>query len=104
MYAIIEAGGLQYRVAEGDVIRVPMHVAKPGETQAFEQVLLVADGDNTQVGNPTVAGARVEAEVLDQGRDDKVLVFKKKRRTKYRRMRGHRQDFTDLKIGKISVS
>jgi len=104
MYAIIEAGGLQYRVAEGDVIRVPMHVSTPGETQQFEQVLLIADGDNTQVGSPTVEGARVEAEVVDQGRGDKVLVFKKKRRTKYRRMRGHRQDFTDLKIGKIYVS
>lgn len=104
MYAIIEAGGLQYRVAEGDVIRVPMHIAKPGETQEFDHVLLVVDGEDAQVGKPTVEGARVEAEVVDQGRDDKVLVFKKKRRTKYRRMRGHRQDFTDLKIGKISVS
>ena len=104
MYAIIEAGGLQYQVAEGDVIRVPMHIAQPGETQEFDQVLLVVDGEDAQVGTPTVEGARVEAEVVDQGRDDKVLVFKKKRRTKYRRMRGHRQDFTDLKIGKISVS
>jgi large subunit ribosomal protein L21 len=104
MYAIIEAGGLQYRVAEGDVIRVPMHIAKAGETQEFDQVLLIVDGEDTQVGAPTVEGARVEAEVIEQGRDDKVLVFKKKRRTKYRRMRGHRQDFTDLKIGKIYVS
>jgi large subunit ribosomal protein L21 len=104
MYAIIEAGGLQYRVAEGDVIRMPLHIATPGETQEFDQVLLVVDGEDAQVGNPTVEGARVEAEVVHQGRDEKVLVFKKKRRTKYRRMRGHRQDFTDLKIGKISVS
>ena len=104
MYAIVEAGGLQYRVATGDVIRVPMHVAEPGASYQIERVLMVGDGDSSKIGRPLVEGAQVEATVLDMGRDKKVLVFKKKRRTKYRKMRGHRQDFTDLKIGNIIVS
>ncbi len=104
MYAIVEAGGLQYRIAEGDVIRVRAHVAAPGESYTLDRVLMVGDGDNSRFGKPTVDGARVEASVVAQGRDAKVLVFKKKRRTKYRRMRGHRQDFTDLKIARIVVS
>lgn len=104
MYAIVEAGGLQYRVAEGDVIRVPMHVAQPGEAFAIERVLLVGDADSSRIGKPHVEGARVETTVVAQGRGEKVLVFKKKRRTKYRKMRGHRQDYTDLKVAKIVVA
>ncbi len=104
MYAIVEAGGLQYRVSEGDVIRIPLHVAQAGEAYALDRVLLVGGADSSHVGKPLVDGARVESTVVAQGRGEKVLVFKKKRRTKYRKMRGHRQDFTDLKIGKIVVA
>jgi len=102
MYAIIEASGLQFRVAEGDVIRVPMLIAEPGSSHQIDKVYLVG-GEKTQVGKPIVEGAKVETVVVAHGKGEKAIIYKKKKRTKYRRTRGHRQDYTDLKIERISV-
>ena len=96
-FAIFQTGGKQYRVSEGDIVKVEKLNAT-GEVN-FDQVLMVAD----KVGNPFVEGAKVVAEVVEQTRDDKVLVFKKKRRQNYRRTAGHRQFITVLKIKSIKA-
>ena len=102
MYAIIATGGKQYKVAEGDVIRVEKLGAEAGETVTFDQVLFVNDGD-AKVGNPTVAGASVTASVIGEGKDKKVIVYKYKRKTGYHKKNGHRQLFTKVKIEKINA-
>ena len=98
MYAVIRTGGKQYRVAEGDVLRVELLEKDPKQAVVFDQVLLVAKGDTLNVGQPTVAGALVEAEVIRHGRAKKVFIFKKKRTTTYQRTQGHRQGFTEVRI------
>jgi len=98
MYAVIRTGGKQYRVAEGDVLRVELLEKEPKQAVVFDQVLLVAKGDTLSVGQPTVAGAQVEAEVIRHGRAKKVFIFKKKRTTTYQRTQGHRQGFTEVRI------
>jgi len=100
MYAVIRTGGKQYRVQKDDVLEVELLEAKKGETVTLNEVLLIG-GSTTKVGNPTVSGASVKAEVVDQIKDDKVIVFKKKRRQNYRRKNGHRQNLTVLKITDI---
>lgn len=102
MYAVIQAGGKQYRVAEGDTIDVARRPEEVGESVELDQVLLVGSGEGVQVGAPTVDGAKVQAVVETHGRAKKVLVFKHKQN--YRRKRGHRQDFTRLRIDKIIAS
>ncbi|MFZ2088996.1 MAG: 50S ribosomal protein L21 [Desulfobaccales bacterium] len=103
MFAIIQTGGKQYRVAPGDILRVERLPGERGEEVLIEQVLLVADGDAIQVGQPLVAGARVLSEIVRQGKGKKIIVFKKKRRKKYRRKQGHRQLYTALEIKDIQV-
>jgi len=103
LFAIIQTGGKQYRVAPGDILRVEHLPGERGDEVLLEQVLLVADGDAIQVGQPLVAGARVVSEILRQGKGKKVIVFKKKRRKKMRRKQGHRQLFTALEIKDIVV-
>ena len=103
MFAIIQTGGKQYRVSPGDILRVEHLAGERGDEVVLEQVLLVADGDAIQVGQPLVAGARVVSEILRQGKGKKIIVFKKKRRKKYRRKQGHRQLFTALEIKDIVV-
>jgi large subunit ribosomal protein L21 len=98
MYAVIRTGGKQYRVARNEVIEVEKLDVEPGTTIAFDEVLLVGEGDSATVGTPLVAGASVSATVLDQTRGEKIIVFKKKRRHNYRRKNGHRQNHTVLKI------
>jgi len=98
MYAVIQTGGKQYRVAEGDVLRVELLEMEPKQAVVFDQVLLVAKGDSLSVGQPTVAGAQVEAEVIRHGRAKKVFIFKKKKTTTYQRTQGHRQGFTEVRI------
>jgi large subunit ribosomal protein L21 len=98
MYAVIKTGGKQYRVANGDVITVEKLEGEPGDTLALEPVLMLNDGKATTVGAPVVEGASVSAEVVEQTRGDKILVFKKKRRQGYRRTKGHRQDLTVLRV------
>ena len=102
MYAIIATGGKQYKVSEGDVIKVEKLDAEPGATVTFDQVLFVNDGD-AKVGNPTVAGASVTASVIGEGKDKKVIVYKYKRKTGYHKKNGHRQLFTKVKIEKINA-
>jgi large subunit ribosomal protein L21 len=103
MYAVIRTGGKQYRVAEGDVLRVELLEKEPKQAVVFDQVLLVAQGDILSVGQPTVAGALVEAEVIRHGRGKKVLIFKKKKTTTYQRTQGHRQGFTEVRIKAIKA-
>ncbi|WP_339776918.1 50S ribosomal protein L21 [uncultured Thalassospira sp.] len=103
MYAIIKTGGKQYKVAANDVIKVEKIAAQAGETVTLDQVLMVAGDGAPQVGAPLVAGASVVAEVLEQAKGDKVIVFKKKRRHNYRRKNGHRQNLTVLRITGINV-
>jgi len=103
LFAIIQTGGKQYRVAPGDILRVEHLPGERGDEVLLEQVLLVADGEAITVGQPLVAGARVVSEILRQGKGKKIIVFKKKRRKKMRRKQGHRQLFTALEIKDIVV-
>ena len=100
MFAVFKSGGKQYRVAAEDVLKVDKIKGQPGEIVEFGEVLVVG-GDSVTLGAPTVAGATVAAEVVDQGRGAKVIAFKKRRRKNSRRRRGHRQEFTLLRITEI---
>lgn len=105
MYAVVEIGGHQYRVSEGDVLFVDKQSEEPGKKLTFDRVLLINDGDGgVTVGKPTVEGASVEAELLDNVKADKVIVFKKKRRKGYQVKNGHRQPMSQIEIGSISAS
>jgi large subunit ribosomal protein L21 len=103
MYAVIKSGGRQYRVEEGATIRVDRLDGEKGQTIDLTDVLLVADGENVKVGAPTVAGAKVTAEILGEVLGPKLLIFKFRRRKAYRKKTGHRQPFTALKITGISA-
>jgi len=103
MYAIIRSGDKQFRAEKGATIRVPSIDAEVGDTVTFDQVLLAGSDEGTQVGAPTLAGASVTGEVLRHGKDKKVIIFKWKRRKNYRRKQGHRQKFTEVRIGEITV-
>ena len=100
MFAVFKTGGKQYRVAAEDVLKVDKIEGEPGEVVEFGEVLAVG-GESVTLGAPTVAGATVAAEVLDQGRGGKIIAFKKRRRKNSRRKRGHRQEFTLLRITEI---
>ncbi len=101
MHAVIQTGGKQYRVKEGDVLSVEKLEADNGQKFNFENVLLIEDGETVLVGTPVLANALVRAEVVETYKDEKVLVFKKKRRKQYRRTRGHRQQLTKVKVERI---
>ena len=101
MYAIIATGGKQYKAQTGDIIRVEKLPNAIGEEITFDEVLMVSDGDAVTVGQPTLAGAVVKGFVVEQGKDKKIIVFKFKRRKKYRRKQGHRQQFTAVRIDSI---
>ena len=100
MFAVIKTGGLQYRVAEDDVIKVGKLEGNVGEIVQIKDVMLLG-GDKPQLGSPMISGASVAVEVLDQSRGPKVIAFKKRRRKNSRRKRGHRQDFTLIRISEI---
>ena len=102
-YAIIQTGGKQYRVSEGDVLSVEKLAVETGKETTFSDVLLVVNGDKVTLGSPLVSGATVKAEVVNQYKDDKVIAFKFKRRKGYHRTVGHRRQLTELKITKISA-
>lgn len=102
MYAIIATGGKQYKVQEGDVIKVEKLGVAAGETITFDQVLVVSDKD-VKVGTPTVDGASVEASVVAEGKAKKVIVYRYKRKSGYHKKNGHRQPFTQVKIEKINA-
>ena len=103
MYAVIKTGGKQYRVTDGDVLRVEKLEADAGSSVKFDQVLLVADGDDVKVGAPMLKGGSVSGEVVSQGRDRKIEVIKFKRRKDYQRHYGHRQHYTEVRITGIKA-
>ncbi len=102
MYAVIKTGGKQYKVAEGQRVCVEKLPGNAGDKLTLDQVLFIG-GDSPKIGQPLVAGAKVAAEIVDQGRGKKIVVFKFRRRKNYRRKTGHRQPFTELKITGISL-
>ena len=102
MYAVIKTGGKQYRVAEGDRLRVEKLEGAVGDTLNFGEVLMLG-GERIAIGTPLVSGAQVSAEIVGQGLGKKIIVFKMRRRKRYRRKNGHRQPFTELKVKGISA-
>ena len=103
MYAIIETGGKQYKVAEGDVIRCDLLGSEVGSDVTFDKVVLAGSGADVTVGSPTVDGATVTGTVLRQGKDKKILVFRYKPKKRVRKLNGHRQPFAEVKITKITL-
>jgi large subunit ribosomal protein L21 len=103
MYAVIQTGGKQYRVSEGDIIRVELLEKDLKEAVTFDRVLLVDNDGELKVGKPTLEGATVSAEVICHDRAKKVLIFKKKRTTTYQRTKGHRQGYTEVRIKGIQA-
>ena len=102
MYAVIKTGGKQYRVAEGQTLKVEKLEVEEGASVEFDTVLMIADGDRIKIGAPYVEGARVSATVKSQGRGPKIRIVKFRRRKHYRKTQGHRQSYTELRIGSIS--
>jgi len=101
MYAVIETGGKQYRVSPGEIIRVEKISAEPGTQVNLGKVLLFADENEVKVGSPVLEAASVEGTVLRHGREPKVFIFHYKRKKNYRKFRGHRQDFTEVRIDTV---
>lgn len=104
MYAIIETGGKQYRVAEGDVIRCDVSAGDVGGDVTFDRVVLASAGKDVKVGSPTLSGASVTGTILRRGRDKKILVFHYKPKKRVRKLSGHRQPFAEVKITKITLA
>lgn len=102
MYAVIQSGGKQHRVTQGETLKVELLKNETGSTITFNDVLMLVNGDNIQIGAPSVAGATVTAEVVSHGRHDKIRIIKMRRRKHYRKQQGHRQWYTELKITGIS--
>ncbi len=103
MYAVVATGGKQYKVQQGDVLRVEKLAGDVGAEVAFDKVLMFSDGENVQIGQPMVEGAVVKGHIIEQGKSKKVIVFKYKRRKRYRRKQGHRQPYTAVKIDVIEA-
>lgn len=103
MHAIIETGGKQYKVTEGDTLFIEKLSADSGDAIVFDKVLAVLDGDITTIGTPAVAGATVEASVVKNGKGKKVMIFKYNPKKGYRKRQGHRQPYTKVEIGKIKA-
>ena len=103
MYAVIKTGGKQYKVSEGETLKIEKLEVEPGKKVTFNEVLMIADGENVQVGSPLVDKASVEAKVISQGKSKKVNILKFKRRKNSMKRQGHRQLFTEIQIGKIKA-
>jgi len=101
MYAVVETGGKQYRVQEGDVLFVEKLDVEEGSTVDFDKVLVLSNDDGLTVGKPLIEGAKVEGSVLEHGKNKKVIVFKYRAKKNYKRKQGHRQPYTKIKIEKI---
>ncbi|MFL2698056.1 MAG: 50S ribosomal protein L21 [Gammaproteobacteria bacterium] len=101
MFAVIESGGKQHKVAEGESLRLELLSDDEGSTIEFDKVLMVSNGKDSKVGSPFVENAKVSAKVIRHGKDNKIKVFKMKRRKNYKRTYGHRQPFTEIQIEKI---
>jgi len=104
MYAVIKTGGQQFRVAKGDTLSIQKLDAEAGKSITLDDVLMINDGKTAKVGTPLVKGAKVTAKVVEQTRDDKVVIFKKKRRQNYRRTKGHKQPLTIIEITDIKAA
>ena len=103
MYAVFKTGGKQYRVSEGETLKIEKLEVEPGKKVIFNEVLMIADGENVQVGSPLVEKASVEAKVISQGKGKIVNILKLKRRKQFMKKQGHRQLFTEIQIGKIKA-
>jgi large subunit ribosomal protein L21 len=103
MYAVVQTGGKQYRVKAGDILRVEKITGEIGNPVTFDKVLMFSDGDNTIIGTPTVESAIVKGHIVEQDKSKKILVFKYKRRKRYRRKQGHRQAYTAVQIDQIEA-
>jgi large subunit ribosomal protein L21 len=103
MYAVVATGGKQYKVAEGDILRVEKLGGDIGSEIAFDNVLVFSDGENVKIGQPAVDGVTVHGQIVDQGKSKKIIVFKYKRRKRYRRKQGHRQPYTAVRIDRIEA-
>jgi len=103
MYAIIRAGGKQFRAEKGKTLRLPLMSAEPGAKVTFDEVLLSSDGERVTAGTPLVKGAKVTGEVVGTGKEPKIYVFKFKRRKNYRRKTGHRQGYTEVRITDVKL-
>lgn len=101
MYAVVSSGGKQYKVREGETLRLEKLAGELGEPVSFDHVLLYSDGENVTIGQPVVGDIRVRGHIVEQGRAKKIIVFKYKRRKHYRRKQGHRQSFTAVRIDRI---
>jgi len=101
MYAVVATGGKQYRVEEGNILRIEKIPGEVGDSVTFDDVLMLADGKDVTLGTPMVENARVSAKILEQGKAKKIIVFKYKRRKRYRRKQGHRQMYTAIRIDGI---
>lgn len=103
MYAVVKTGGKQHRVRAGDVLRVEKLEGEVGQKITIEEVLMVGGGETVKVGTPMVDGAKVKAEIVDHGLSKKVIVFKRRRRKHFKKLRGHRQPYTDIRVTGIEV-
>ncbi len=103
MYAIVETGGKQFRVSEGDVIRTDLIETEVGSSVTFDRIVLAANGDDVTIGTPVVSGATVTGTVLRQAKDKKILVFRYKSKKRVRKLNGHRQRFAEVRIDKIAL-
>ena len=101
MYAVVKTGGKQYKVSPGDVVRVETLDAKKGDTVEIKDVYMIADGDQMSVGKPLLETAKVTAEVVEQARGEKLIIFKHRRRKGFRKTNGHRQNYTAIKVKEI---
>ena len=104
MYAVVKTGGKEYRISQGDLIRVEKMEGKVGDQVTMKDVLMVSHEDQVQVGNPLLANAVIMGEIVQQVKGKKVLTYKMKRRKNYRRTKGHRQTYTYIKVNEISLS
>jgi len=103
MYAVIKTGGKQFKVTEGDILKVEKLSADVGKSLNLNSVLTLVDGDKVTIGTPMITGASIDATVISHGKRDKIKIFKMNRRKGYRKSQGHRQSFTEIKINKIAV-
>lgn len=103
MYAVVATGGKQYKVKEGDVLRVEKFAGEVGSAVDFDKILLFSDGETVKIGQPDVDGITVHGQIVAQGKSKKILVFKYKRRKRYRRKQGHRQPYTAVRIDRIEA-
>lgn len=103
MYAVIASGGKQYKVGEGEILRVEKIQGEVGESVSFDRVLMFSDGENVKIGRPDLADVAVRGHIIEQGKAKKILVFRYKRRKRYRKTQGHRQQYTAIKIDSIEA-